>query len=85
MTTLTETIFQGHTKIALFCGIAGNYIRRQTERWGKQYEASKTHDIPAMDQLIAWLLDNIPADDNTTVVHGDYRLDSSQPSVYFFS
>lgn len=51
----------------------GNYIRRQTERWAKQYEASKTHEIPAMDKLIAWLLENVPANDSTTVVHGDFR------------
>jgi len=28
-----------------------------------------------MDNLIAWLPKNIPATDETTVVHGDYRLD----------
>ncbi len=27
-----------------------------------------------MDQLIAWLLENVPANDSTTVVHGDFRL-----------
>ena len=27
-----------------------------------------------MDRLIAWLPDHIPADDTTTIVHGDYRL-----------
>ncbi|KAL9981221.1 hypothetical protein ACROYT_G009895 [Oculina patagonica] len=57
-------------------GKRGSYIRRQTERWAKQYEASKTHDIPAMDKLIAWLLENVPANDSTTVVHGDFRLDN---------
>ena len=52
----------------------GNYIRRQTERWAKQYEASKTHEIPSMDKLICWLLENVPENDTTTVVHGDFRL-----------
>lgn len=53
--------------------LVGNYIRRQTERWAKQYEASKTHDIPTMDKLISWLLASVPENDNTTVVHGDFR------------
>ena len=61
----------------------GNYIRRQTERWAKQYEASKTHDIPAMDKLIAWLLENIPANDSTTVVHGDFRLVKRDKNLLF--
>lgn len=57
-------------------GKRGNYIRRQTERWAKQYEASKTHDIATMDKLTSWLLANTPENDNTTVVHGDFRLDN---------
>lgn len=59
--------------ISKFLLLVGNYIRRQTERWAKQYEASKTHDIATMDKLIPWLLANTPENDNTTVVHGDFR------------
>jgi len=61
------------TEITYFVNFSGNYIRRQVERWGKQYHASKTREIPAMDQLIQWLKDNTPEGDKTTVVHGDYR------------
>jgi aminoglycoside phosphotransferase (APT) family kinase protein len=57
-------------------GKAGNYIERQVGRWTKQYLASETQKIEAMDQLIAWLPKNIPATDETTIVHGDYRLDN---------
>src|SRR5439155_23987326 len=32
--------------------------------------------IAAMDELIAWLPQNIPPETATTVVHGDYRLDN---------
>ncbi len=67
-------------------GRAGGYISRQVTRWSRQYEASKTEDIPAMDKLIAWLPDNIPTDEETTIVHGDYRIDNlifheSEPRV----
>jgi aminoglycoside phosphotransferase (APT) family kinase protein len=57
-------------------GKAGNYFARQIGRWTKQYRASETEKIEAMDRLIAWLPENIPAGDETTIVHGDYRLDN---------
>ena len=55
-------------------GKSGNYYTRQLNRWTRQYMASKTIEIPAMDQLIEWLPDQVPEDDETTIVHGDYRL-----------
>jgi aminoglycoside phosphotransferase (APT) family kinase protein len=57
-------------------GRPSNYIARQIERWSKQYRASETERIEAMDNLIAWLPHNIPAGDETTIVHGDYRIDN---------
>jgi aminoglycoside phosphotransferase (APT) family kinase protein len=67
-------------------GRPGNYFARQISRWSKQYKASQTETIEAMDRLIEWLPENIPAGDETTVVHGDYRLDNmifhpSEPRV----
>lgn len=58
-------------------GKPGNYMARQVSRWTKQYEASKTEDIESMDSLIQWLDDNIPSDDSTSVVHGDFRLENT--------
>jgi aminoglycoside phosphotransferase (APT) family kinase protein len=55
-------------------GRTGQYIARQIARWSKQYAELKTEDIPAMDKLADFLPQNIPADDPTTIVHGDYRL-----------
>ncbi len=57
-------------------GKPGNYFGRQIERWTKQYRASETEKIESMDRLIAWLPDNIPPGDDTSIVHGDYRLDN---------
>ena len=58
-------------------GKPGNYFARQIARWAKQYKASETEHIDAMEQLIAWLPEHIPADDGaTSIVHGDYRLDN---------
>jgi aminoglycoside phosphotransferase (APT) family kinase protein len=58
-------------------GKPGNYIARQVERWSKQYRASETQKIPAMDHLIEWLPKNIPPEAGTSVVHGDFRLDNT--------
>jgi aminoglycoside phosphotransferase (APT) family kinase protein len=57
-------------------GKSGEYIARQVARWSKQYQASETGKIEAMDNLIAWLPGNIPAGDETRIVHGDYRIDN---------
>lgn len=57
-------------------GKPGNYFARQISRWSGQYQASEIEKIEAMDRLIAWLPDNIPDDDTSSVVHGDYRLDN---------
>jgi len=58
-------------------GKPGNYIQRQIDRWTKQYRASELERIEPMENLIAWLPKNIPPRDETTVVHGDYRLDNT--------
>ena len=57
-------------------GKPGNYFARQIGRWSKQYQASETEKIDAMDNLIAWLPNNIPAGDETAIVHGDYRMNN---------
>jgi aminoglycoside phosphotransferase (APT) family kinase protein len=58
-------------------GKPGNYIARQVERWSRQYRASETQKIEAMDSLISWLPENIPPEGGTSVVHGDFRLDNT--------
>jgi aminoglycoside phosphotransferase (APT) family kinase protein len=61
-------------------GKPGNYFERQIGRWGKQYTASITQPMVAMDRLIEWLPANMPAsardESKVSVVHGDYRLDN---------
>jgi aminoglycoside phosphotransferase (APT) family kinase protein len=57
-------------------GKPGNYFARQIDRWSKQYQASETEPIQAMDRLIEWLPRNIPSNEATSIVHGDYRLDN---------
>jgi len=51
-----------------------NYFERQIKRWTRQWESSKTKDIPEIERLIAWLPEHVDQSDETTIVHGDYRL-----------
>ena len=57
-------------------GRGENYVARQVERWSKQYRASETEKIDAMERLIAWLPGHIPPSGPPRLVHGDYRLDN---------
>ena len=52
------------------------YVERQLARWTKQYEASKIDEIPEMDRLTEWLHAHIPVNDETTIAHGDYRIEN---------
>ena len=58
-------------------GKPDKYLERQVARWSKQYRASETEQIEAMDKLIDWLPQNIPAGEETSIVHGDFRLDNT--------
>ncbi len=67
-------------------GKHGGYVARQIRRWSEQYRNSETERVASMDALISWLPEHVPAADETTLAHGDYRLDNlifhpSEPRV----
>lgn len=67
-------------------GREGRYVERQIERWTRQYRASETDRIEAMERLIEWLPAHVPPQESTSLVHGDFRLDnlvfhSSEPRI----
>jgi aminoglycoside phosphotransferase (APT) family kinase protein len=57
-------------------GRPGNYMARQIARWSRQYRASETETISAMDSLIDWLPEHLPPEAPPAIVHGDYRMDN---------
>src|SRR5438105_435186 len=57
-------------------GRPGNYMARQIARWSRQYRASETETIVAMDRLIDWLPEHLPPESAPAIVHGDYRMDN---------
>jgi aminoglycoside phosphotransferase (APT) family kinase protein len=46
-------------------------------RWRKQLDASRSRDLPGIEELHARLAATVPAAQRTTIVHGDYRLDNA--------
>ncbi|KAL4635272.1 acyl-CoA dehydrogenase family member 11 [Arapaima gigas] len=58
-------------------GKGPGYCRRQVSTWTKQYKSAAHRDIPAMDELSDWLMNNLPTGDSeVTLVHGDFRVDN---------
>jgi aminoglycoside phosphotransferase (APT) family kinase protein len=57
-------------------GKPGNYFARQIGRWTKQWRNSKTRENPSIDRLAEWLPEHIPPGDETSICHGDFRLDN---------
>ena len=67
-------------------GKHGDYFARQIHRWSRQWHLSKQSENKHIDHLIQWLSENIPDKDETTLVHGDYRIgnlvfDPERPSI----
>ncbi len=67
-------------------GKPGQFFARQLRRWQQQWALSKTQENPAIDELIAWLGAHMPDDDETTLAHGDFKLNNlmfhpSEPRV----
>ena len=57
-------------------GHPAGFLSRQVRRWWQQWEASKTRELPAMDELHRRLDATVPPQSPPGIVHGDYRLDN---------
>jgi aminoglycoside phosphotransferase (APT) family kinase protein len=57
-------------------GRGAGYLRRQLDRWQRQWDLSVTREVPGYTELVARLTDALPAEGETTLVHGDFRLDN---------
>jgi len=67
-------------------GRPGNYFARQIKRWSMQCKAATLPVSATMQRLMEWLPQNIPSVEETTLVHGDFRMDNlifhpTQPRV----
>ena len=59
-------------------GVSEHAIRKRitVEGWTKRYDAARTDDIPAMDQVAAWLAANLPTSGPATLIHNDFKYDN---------
>jgi len=53
------------------------FLQRQITRWSTQWEKSKDHEIPAIDEIAARLEASIPTKTDSSVVHGDYSFNNT--------
>jgi aminoglycoside phosphotransferase (APT) family kinase protein len=71
-----HTVDPGTVGLGEFGRPAG-FMERQLRRWSKQWEATKSVDVPALDDLRDDLVAARPEQRASAVVHGDYRLDNT--------
>jgi aminoglycoside phosphotransferase (APT) family kinase protein len=79
---LVDVLAELHTVDPAEVGLEGfgrptGFMERQLRRWSKQWEASKTHELPALDALRDGLVRTLPPQRAEAIVHGDYRLDNT--------
>ncbi|WP_042462190.1 phosphotransferase family protein [Neobacillus dielmonensis] len=52
------------------------YLERQVHGWIKRYAVSKTNEFTGVEELEAWLIKNMAATVDTTIVHNDFKLNN---------
>jgi aminoglycoside phosphotransferase (APT) family kinase protein len=79
---MNETIARLHAVDFMSIGLGNygrkeNYLERQIARWSNQYfEDAAAGRNADMDRLIGWLTTHLPSGDDTSLVHGDFRIDN---------
>ena len=57
-------------------GKPGNYFSRQITRWSRQVREANIAVPDSLNKLMDWLPEHIPAEDETSLIHGDFRMDN---------
>jgi aminoglycoside phosphotransferase (APT) family kinase protein len=52
------------------------YLERQVRGWIERYQGSRTHDLPEVEHLSAWLIKHLPAQSGAALIHNDYKFDN---------
>ena len=78
---LVDTLLTLHDVDPVAAGLDGfghpqGFLERQVRRWWQQWEASRTRDLPAIEDLHRRLLAGLPSPSPAGIVHGDYRFDN---------
>lgn len=57
-------------------GKPGNYFARQITRWSRQVRDANIAIPGSLNRLMDWLPEHIPVGDETSLIHGDFRMDN---------
>ncbi|MBE2318486.1 phosphotransferase family protein [Solirubrobacter sp. CPCC 204708] len=76
---LVDALVEVHATDWQACGLEGfgkptGYLQRQVRRFTGLWEHNATREIAALDEVTAWLGEQLPESGPATIVHGDYRL-----------
>jgi aminoglycoside phosphotransferase (APT) family kinase protein len=52
------------------------FLKRQVNGWIQRYRQSKTDDLPFVEKLENWLINNIPNSTDVTIIHNDFKLNN---------
>jgi aminoglycoside phosphotransferase (APT) family kinase protein len=52
------------------------YLERQVNGWIERYRNSKTHDLPEVERISAWLTSRMPNSSDAALIHNDYKYDN---------
>lgn len=52
------------------------YLERQVKGWIERYHHSATHDLAEVERISTWLARNLPASNDATLIHNDYKYDN---------
>lgn len=53
------------------------YLRRQVNGWIERYAGSRTHDLPEVEEIAAWMREHLPATSDVSLIHNDYKYDNT--------
>lgn len=57
-------------------GRPDGFMARQIRGWAGRWDAAKTAELPAFDQVRRWLEGNLPPEPTPGLVHNDFKLDN---------
>jgi len=82
---LVDALVELHAVEWVAAGLEGfgkptGYLERQLRRFGGLWEHNRTRELPEVEQVGAWLAENMPSSPPATIVHGDYRLGNTMYS-----
>jgi aminoglycoside phosphotransferase (APT) family kinase protein len=52
------------------------YLERQVKGWTERYHGSKTHDLPEVEKICAWMKEHMPSTSGVSLIHNDYKYDN---------